>query len=220
VGSSVTYHAVDAYKNFNVVAMFIDPANPARTFVDTVKIDVKPAPAYRLFIEPYTAAISPVPNPVDSLVILATETQKEIAAVVRYKLGNFFRFDTSVTWESGYSGIVQVRTPDKPYICRVERVANVEKGNSGTTFVLCKKDGLTIATVRVVVRSAIIYAKCLERLPVFHTPGAAKKEFYNLRGQKLPLYGIRHTDGIVLERIIEPSEKASIRKIVPEIKSR
>ena len=45
-------------------------------------------------------------------------------------------------------------------------------------------------------------------------------EYYNLRGQKLPLRGIRHADGIVLERIIQPDGKANFRKIIPEIKSR
>jgi hypothetical protein len=160
-----------------------------------------------------------VPDPVDSLVIHPTETHKEIAAVVRDRYGNFSRFDSSVTWESGDSGIVQVGTPDKPYVCRIERVANVEKGNSGTTFALCKKGGLTIGTVRVVVCAAIIYVRCLEGLPIYYKPRVVK-EFYNLRGQKLPLYGIRHADGIVLERVIAPDGKANIRKIIPETKSR
>jgi hypothetical protein len=37
-------------------------------------------------------------------------------------------------------------------------------------------------------------------------------EYYNLRGQKLPLYGLRHADGIVLERVIEPTGKARVQK--------
>lgn len=37
-------------------------------------------------------------------------------------------------------------------------------------------------------------------------------EFFNLRGQKLPLYGIKHTDGILIERVIEPTGKISVRK--------
>jgi hypothetical protein len=37
-------------------------------------------------------------------------------------------------------------------------------------------------------------------------------EYYNLRGQKLPLYGIRHADGIVLERVIEPTGKVNVQK--------
>jgi hypothetical protein len=46
------------------------------------------------------------------------------------------------------------------------------------------------------------------------------KEYYNLRGQKLPLYGIKRTGGIVLERMIGPDGKANIRKVIPEMKSR
>ena len=218
-GSQVTYYAVDAYRWNYIVAIFTDPIYGI-TLADTVTIYIKPEEPTQLLIEPFPVASQYAPDPVDSLVILPTETHKEIAAVVRDRFGNFFRFDTSVTWESGDSGIVQVGTPDKPYVCRIDRVANVEKGNSGTAFVLCKKGGLTIGTVRVDVRSAIIYVKSLEGLPVFHKPGAAKKEFYNLRGQKLPLYGIRHADGIVLERIIQPDSKANFRKIIPEIKSR
>ena len=42
-------------------------------------------------------------------------------------------------------------------------------------------------------------------------------EFFNLRGQRLPLNGIRHVDGIVLEKIVEPSGKANIaKKTIPK----
>ncbi|HUI93167.1 MAG TPA: hypothetical protein VLX68_13045 [Chitinivibrionales bacterium] len=37
-------------------------------------------------------------------------------------------------------------------------------------------------------------------------------EYYNLRGQKLQLYGMRHVDGIVLERIAAPSGNVTVRK--------
>jgi hypothetical protein len=215
-GSQVTYYAVDAYRINQIVATFTDPIYGS-TLADTVTIYIKPGEATQLLVEPYPVVSQYIPDPVDSVVLLATETHKEIAAVIRDRFGNFSRFDSSVTWESGDSGIVQVRTPDKPYVCRIERV---EKGNSATTFVLCKKGGLTIGTAKVVVRSGIIYVRCLEGLPTFSTPRAVKKEFYNLRGQKLPLYGIRHADGIVLERIIEPDGKTNFRKIIPAIKSR
>jgi fibro-slime domain-containing protein len=42
-------------------------------------------------------------------------------------------------------------------------------------------------------------------------------DFYNLRGQKLSHYGIRHADGIVLERVIESTGKVSVRKkLIPK----
>jgi fibro-slime domain-containing protein len=209
-GSRVTFHGNAGYRTYKVFARF--SPDSYHILRDSTVVAIKPGEATRLLIEPYPVASQYAPDPVDSLVILATETHKEIAAVIRDRFGNFVRFDSSVTWQSGDSGIVQVRTPDKPYVCLVERVVNVENGNSGTTFVLCKKNGLAIGTVRVVVRAGILYARCLERSSNIHVPGASK-EYYNLRGQKLEPGRTNHLSGIIFERITSSDGSIHIRKV-------
>jgi hypothetical protein len=41
-------------------------------------------------------------------------------------------------------------------------------------------------------------------------------EYYNLRGQKLPLYGLKHADGIVFERKIGPAGTTRERKLAAQ----
>ena len=45
-------------------------------------------------------------------------------------------------------------------------------------------------------------------------PSRTVVEYYSLRGQKLPVYGIMHADGIILERTIESDGKSTIRKFI------
>jgi hypothetical protein len=211
LGGTNTFYAKQARTTCIIVASYyVTPINISRVF-DTVY--VKPGPAYRFFIEPYTAAISPVPRPVDSIVLGDLPSEKEIYAVLRDKFGNFAGFDSSVTWEElGDSGIVKLTVTAHPWVCLVEKV------RQGTTYVVCKSGGVTAGTVKVMVRPGT-HVVSLGEFPAIQKPKMTK-EYFNLRGQKLPVYGIRHTDGIVLERIIQPNGKANIRKIIPEIKSR
>jgi fibro-slime domain-containing protein len=212
IGSKVTFHGNAGYRTYKVFARFTDPKT-ARIISDSVWIYVKPGPVRQLFIEPYTAAISPVPNPVDSIVLGDFPAEKEIYAVLRDAYGGFAGFDTNVTWEElGDSGIVKLTTTAHPYICLVEKI------RQGTTYVLCKSGGSTVGTVKVMVRPGTKVVNPVTS-SALQKPAKAT-EYFNLRGQKLPLYGIRHADGIVLERIIQPDGKANFRKIIPEIKSR
>jgi fibro-slime domain-containing protein len=72
----------------------------------------------------------------------------------------------------------------------------------------------TLTTSVVVVIKKDSTSSRLEFLSISKAREKAKitHEYYNLRGQKLSHYGIRHADGIVLERVIEPAGKVSVRK--------
>jgi fibro-slime domain-containing protein len=203
VGSRVTFHGNAGYRTYKVFARF--SPDSYHILKDSVTICIKPGEAYRLFVEPYPVVSLYVPNPVDSVVFLNTETQKEIAAVVRDKFGNFARFDSIVTWESGDSGIVKVTTPDKPYICRIEKV------RSGTTYVVCKRNGSPVGTVEVIVNPWTKAVSPVAR-SVLQKPARAI-EYFNLRGQKLENSMNRRMSGIIFERLISSDGSVYIRKI-------
>ena len=325
-GSQVTYYAVEAYQRNIIVTSFTDPVY-GRTLVSADTIYVKPGMAYREFIEPYPLnGLSSLSAPIDSIVLSPpNDTLREIAAVFRDKYGNFLGFDFGVMWqELNDSGIIKVQTPDTPYVCRIE------SRKPGVTYVVCRKAGLTIGTVKVIVRPGAPACPCgmslairphndtiiasgdslrlaalilddtagihheydtllawslvhngiggrlktqsgspntfysdsgtgLYRIAVMCTdvskfpvswpllnrsdtvnvtvagfqgvvnrmttrssakPPRTTVEYYSLRGQKLTYYGIRHTDRIVLERIIGPDGNANIRRIIYEMESR
>lgn len=204
-GSATTFHANVAHMTYTVYARFFDPAIMSAPLVDSAWVSIKPGPIRQYFIEPYTAAISPVPNPVDSIVLGDFPPAQEIYAVLRDEFGNWAGFDTAVTWsELGDSGIVNLVVFDKPYVCRIEKV------RPGTTYVVCKSGGSVVGTVKVIVKPGT-HVLGIGRLSAVRNQKVIR-EFFNLRGQRLPHYGIRHADGIVLERVIESSGKASVRK--------
>ena len=204
LGGTNTFYAVQAYSTCIIAANYnVSPINILRVF-DTVY--VKPGPAYRYFIEPYTAAISPVPNPVDSIVLSDVIPSMDIYAVRRDKYGSFAGFDSTVTWEElGDSGIVKLMVPVQPYICRVEKV------RQGIPHILCTKWRSTFDTLKVIVkRGTNVVSR--ETVPGMKQPKVTK-EYFNLRGQKLEPGRINRTNGIIFERIIASDGSICIRKI-------
>lgn len=208
LGGLNTFYAKQAYTTCIIAASYyVTPTIILRVF-DTVY--VKPGPVRQFFIEPYTTAISPVPRPVDSIVLGDLPSEMEIYAVLRDAYGNFAGFDTSVTWKSSDTGIVKATASalDKPYVCLVEKV------RSGSTYVECNGGGLVLGTVKVIVNLGTKTASPGARSVVQKSAKAI--EYFNLRGQKLLLYGIHHADGIVLERVIGHAGKVSIvKKCIP-----
>jgi hypothetical protein len=204
LGGTNTFYAVQAYSTCIIAASYYVTPTIILWAFDTVY--VKPGPAYRYFIEPYTAAISPVPNPVDSIVLSDVMPSMDIYAVRRDKYGSFAGFDSTVTWEEfGDSGIVKITPLGKPYVCRVEKV------RQGTTYVLCKSGGFTVGTVKVIVHPGTKVVSP-EARSALQKPAKAV-EYFNLRGQKLEPFRINHTSGIIFERIISSDGSIYIRKI-------
>jgi fibro-slime domain-containing protein len=225
-----TYYAVNAYQVHRIIAKLSDSPKTANLppFSDTLTIGIRPPrPAdYSLCIETDTVQCS-LPDPgawcnkpssLDSLVFSKVAEHQVAAAVIRDKYGNFVQNAQKAEWRiiSGSDAVV-MWFPDKPYLAFFDPhnpgTALVEA--SDTTGGVTKKD-----TLKIIVKDDIVSAR-LERLslrPVINSQRTVR-EFFNLRGQKLPLYGIKHADGIVLERIIEPGGKVDMRKkIVPGVR--
>jgi fibro-slime domain-containing protein len=207
VGSRVTYHAVEAYRNSFVNARFADPAFPGIEIVQTDTLYVKPGMALQWSVEPYPPSLFAVLGghaSLDSLLFSANDSQKIITALFRDRYGNFAWFDTNATWQVQENpGVIRVSAPDEPYRAVIDRLA------AGTASVKVVSGFLT-KTIAVVV-SGGTQAKSLEALSALQKPRMTK-EYFNLRGQKLLLYGIRRTDGIVLERTFEPGGMITVRR--------
>ena len=225
-GPTNTYYSVGTggITNF-IIASLNNPANPTQLFVDSTIVYVKPPPMiYHLYIEPDTNISLNGPNPGTRLYIpdsvsLVSISQDDtgaqsVAAILRDKYGNFVRFSSNALWQVvGDTGIVEISTPDKPYVCAIAGL------KPGTTYIRLSDDSGSVPDTVMVENQ---HAKTSVRQAAGQNRFTLKTihEYFNLRGQKLPLYGIRHADGIVLERIIQPDGKANIRKIIPGIKSR
>ncbi len=149
----------------------------------------------------------------DSIVFSGSVIQKTAVAIIRDTFGNFVRYSAASEWKflSG-SDAASLSFPKEPYIAFVQAI------KPGTAFVevtdtsggLAMKD-----TLKVIVKDDIVSAKSRGApLESFGTHQKPIIEYYNLCGQKLPstLYGITHADGIILERVIEPTGKVIMRK--------
>jgi fibro-slime domain-containing protein len=215
-GPTNTYYPSGGLSN-TIIMSYQDPSTGRTLSPESTTVFVRPPPmTYHLYIEPDTN-INPndppvgtrlyVPDTVSLVSISQGDTGAHcVAAVLRDKYGNFVRFSSNALWQVvGDIGIIAVSTPGKPYVCAITGL------KPGTTYVRLSDDSGSVpdtvmvdnwhavTSVRPVVRPSRLTVKAIH-------------EYYNLRGQKLPLYGIRHADGIVVERIIEPTGKVKVRK--------
>ena len=184
---------------------------------DTVRVLMMPPPMiYHLYIEPDTN-INPndphigtrlwVPDTVSLVSISQDDTGAHtVAAVLRDKFGNFVRFSRNALWQIiGDTGIVEISTPDKPYVCAIAGL------KPGTTYIRLSDDSGSVP-------DTVLVDNRHFKTPVRPVVGKSRlalkaiHEYYNLRGQKLTHYGILHADGIVFERVIEPTGKVTLRK--------
>jgi fibro-slime domain-containing protein len=219
-GPATTYYSAGAGGITNIViATLQDPFYPSRLFGDSTTVHVKlPPMIYHLYIEPDTN-INPkdpnvgtrlyIPDTVSLVSISQDDTgAHSVAAILRDKYGNFVRFSRNAVWQVvGDTGIVGISTPDKAYVCAIVGL------KPGTTFIRLSDDSGSVPdTVAVDNRH---YKTPVRALKGQSRPTLkAIHEYYNLRGQRLPLYGVKHADGIILERVIEPSGRVSMAKKV------
>jgi fibro-slime domain-containing protein len=209
VGSRVTFHAVGAYQNNIVIACFSDPVLPTMEFISADTLYVKPGTDLQWSVEPYPPSLPAVLSghaSLDSLTFLVNDSQKIVAALFRDRYGNFACFDTNATWQVQENpGVIRVSAPDEPYIAVIDRIS------AGTASIKVVSRLLT-KTIAVVV-SGGTKAKTLETLSALQIPRVTK-EYFNLRGRKLPsnFYGLTHANGLVFERVIEPSGNVHITK--------
>lgn len=211
-GGQNTFYAISAYNCYYVIVQFACPYYPFNILCDTVYIcPIIHIGQRRLSIEPDTTVkLSHLNNP--DTVSLVSISQGDTAAhcvvaVLRDTFWNFVQFSTNAVWQIvGDTGVIAISTPDKPYVCAIVGL------KPGTTYIRLSDDSGSVPdTVMVDNRhfaTSVRPVKAQNRLAL-----KAIHEYYNLRGQKLPLYGIRHADGIVLERVIESGGRSTIRKI-------
>jgi fibro-slime domain-containing protein len=211
-GSSNTYYSIGAagLTNFIIITM-VEPSNPNLMLLDTITVRVEASPVtYHLYIEPDTNIKQMNRPDTVSLVSISQgdSSRHYVAAVLRDKFGNFVRFSLNAVWQViGDTGIVGISTPDKPYLCAVTGL------KPGTTYIRLSDDSGSVPdTVMVDNKNGTVSVRPLvvqNRLML-----KATHEYYNLRGQKLQNYTIRHADGIVLERVIESGGRSVVRKMM------
>jgi fibro-slime domain-containing protein len=222
-GLSTGFIPSTAYGKVTIMASFADPAT-GKILSTSISVFITPGPDHKVWIEPDTV-ISPNdtsaaslarlrnPTPFDLIPITGDQTQAYAYAVVRDKYGNFTRLATNAVWnEVGLAqGIMIISSPYKPYVGLIVRL---EDFTDGTTEVRASETGLIADSATVKVKTTT--SSRLEFLSIAKAREKARsiREFYNLRGQKLSHYGIRHADGIVLEKVIEPSGRMSMVKMV------
>jgi fibro-slime domain-containing protein len=188
---------------------------------DSAWFYVRPLVPTKLYIESDTVNCSGsgtsfgcmAPSPLDSIVFSGAVVQKTAVAIMRDSFGNFAGYSATGGWKFLSGGAVaRVSFPSKPYIALIEAVkpGTAFMEVTDTTATLTKKD-----TLKIVVKDDIVPVRYKGR--TLESLGKSKKpvsEFFNLRGQRLPsnMYGIARADGIVLERVIEPTGKVSMKK--------
>jgi fibro-slime domain-containing protein len=102
LGSSNMFHGIDAYKWYNIIGSFVDPTNPSRILIDTVKVWVKPGPAHHLLIEasPDSTISLNADNRLGSITFPGPVLRDSVYAVLRDLCGNFISHATSASWAS------------------------------------------------------------------------------------------------------------------------
>jgi|WetSurMetagenome_2_1015567.scaffolds.fasta_scaffold11700_2 fibro-slime domain-containing protein len=219
-GADNVLYAIDPYLCLTVAVRWRNPSYPPNwAIVDTVRFYVKPQVTSSVCIEPDTLRCSAAPpycplnapSPLDSLVFSGDSILKTAVALLRDKYGNFIDYSKNGRWNILSGGdVVEITFPTRPYIAQVKAL------KAGTAFVdvvdttaaTGKKD-----TLKIVVKSDFVSVRLRGR-PIESLAKTKKNvsEFYNLRGQRLPLYGIKRTDGLVIERVVEPTGKVTVRK--------
>ena len=109
-GGSNTFYAVDAYKWYYIIGKFVDPTNPARIILDTVKVYVVPAAANHLTIEasPDSTKSLNADNRLGSITMPSTTQKDSVYAVLRDRFGNFVSHALLASWASRDQTVVTV----------------------------------------------------------------------------------------------------------------
>jgi fibro-slime domain-containing protein len=95
-GHKTTFRSEDAHHDYLVTATYAH-------LIDRVVIRVMPAAPFAVVIEPNNAGSTLSPNdanPIDTVVITATETAKAVYAIIRDAFGNYIQYSSSTLWTS------------------------------------------------------------------------------------------------------------------------
>ena len=209
---------------YKVIVSFLNPCSGLLE-IDSLKFSIliPPKPNY-LYIEADTNIDPKVttsamlnrlvtPAPIRLMTLLPKDSQT-IVAVMRDKFGNFIEFCTTAKWQViGDSGVVTLSTTGKPYLCNVKAISD------GATALIRLSDviGSYPDTLSVLIQTSS--SKAINNpQPMVIMKKPVVRGYYNLRGQKLPLCGAKHADGIVFERMIGPAGTIHERKLAAQKK--
>lgn len=216
-GPTNMFYSANVPGTASTYRIFVSFLNPCSGMLETdslkLSILISPKPNY-LYIETDTnidpkvttpAMVNRLRNPAPiGRIALQAKDRLTIAAIVRDAYGNFIGFCKTAKWQViGDSGIVSLSIQDKPYLC------NVGAEGDGAVLIRLSDDSASHPdSLRVNVQSShgdkIVWGATR---PMDSKPASKElvREHYNVRGQKLSLYGTRHALGIVLEQVIGPS---------------
>ena len=186
-------------------------------FSETMRVSVYlilPPMQYSLWIESdtnigwqkYGIARLNTPAPVPLVSIPTNGGVVIVAAVKRDKYGNFVGFPSNALWQViGDTGIIHLSCPEKPYLCAIEGL------EYGSTLIRLSDDSGSLADT-VPVENGHGETSAKEKKSLVSGKSPATLEYYNLRGQKLRLFGNSRVEGIVLERTIGPGNKLIVKR--------
>ncbi|HMD69084.1 MAG TPA: fibro-slime domain-containing protein, partial [Chitinivibrionales bacterium] len=141
-GGLNTFYAVDAYKWYYTIGQFIDPTNPGRIILDTVKVYVVPAAPSHLTIEasPDSTKSLNADNRLGSITMPSTTQKDSVYAVLRDRFGNFVSHATLAVWVSDNTNVVTV-APGRTSLG--EGVNTRQTNQPANTYVVAAQNGWT-----------------------------------------------------------------------------
>ncbi len=147
-GGTNTFYAKTAYETDTIYVEFVDPADAAKTFRDTVIIRVIPGPACQVVIEGDTIVSSHLTKP-DPLALLALDSATNfdtVYAIVYDCFGNYKDLARNASWSSRNTSLVTANAvASKLYAASVHR----ETRDLGSTFIVAAQGTLIPDSLRV-----------------------------------------------------------------------
>ncbi len=133
-GATNTFYAVDAFEWYYIVGKFVDPTNPARILLDTVKVYVVAGPPTHLNIEasPYQAASPNADARLVTLPFTSTMLTDSAFGVLRDQYGNFAGDATTASWASRDTTVVSAASGTKSL---GEGIITRQTANNTSTYV-------------------------------------------------------------------------------------
>jgi len=140
-GGSNTFYAVDAYQWYNIIGRFVDPSNPTRIILDTVKVYVVPGPATHLLIEasPDSTVSLNADNRLGSITLPSTAQTANVYAVLRDRYGNFVSHATLASWASRDQTVVTAAAGNA---ASGQGVITRQTPNNANTYVAATQNGM------------------------------------------------------------------------------
>ncbi|HUI93468.1 MAG TPA: fibro-slime domain-containing protein [Chitinivibrionales bacterium] len=140
-GDHNVFYGIDAYHWYYIVGKFVDPTNPNRILLDTVKVYVKPGPPTHLLIEasPDSLVSLNADNRMGSVTFPSSTQKDSVYAVLRDAYGNFYSHALLASWATRDASVVTV-APAR--VSLGEGEITRQTPNNASTYVVATQGGL------------------------------------------------------------------------------